>query len=76
MNSATRLNSELIRTLLRRDDRKQTYLCRILDCSDSHIDRLLAGRAIPSGDALKRLASAFGITMEELLVPVESQRTA
>lgn len=73
MNERFELNAEMVRDWLAREDRKQSFLSRRLNCSDSLVDRMLNGH-VPKIRTLEALAALMGVQTDTLLLPKEATK--
>jgi ribosome-binding protein aMBF1 (putative translation factor) len=73
MNERLRLNSDLIRTELNKEGRKQSWLAVKLGVSGSLVDKMLCEGHIPKAKTLSQLAALLGIRELELLIPKEAK---
>ncbi len=73
MNENYRLNGSMIRAFLRQDSRKQSYLIKELDVSQSLVAQMLGGH-VPQEETLRRLAQLMGVQVDSLLIPKEAKR--
>lgn len=76
MNERFRLNTELVRAYLDQGDRKHAHLIKELGVSQSLVTQMLGSGRVPRGVTLAKLARLIGVTVEELLIPLEAKRTA
>ena len=68
VNHAFRLKSELIRSYLRREMRKQAWLVVQLGISPSLVRLMLDEGHVPKRETLDALAKLIGVRVDELLV--------
>lgn len=68
MNERFKLNDEVIRAHLAKEDRKSSYLAKQLGVSQSLVDKMLAGH-VPKLRTLKGLAALLGVQESHLLIP-------
>lgn len=71
MNGKPRLNSEMVKEFLAKEDRKLSYLCRVLSCSKATVDKIVNRGHVPDGLRLKTLAGVMGVEVDSLLIPRE-----
>lgn len=68
MNNKHKLNAQLIKELLAKEHRKQTWLMAQMGISRSLVDKMLQGR-VPGEEKLDQLAALLKCKKKELLLP-------
>jgi DNA-binding Xre family transcriptional regulator len=69
MNERFMLNSELVRTWMDAEGRKNSWLAKQLSVSGSLLNIMLCEGHVPKERTLKRLAAVLGCQESELLIP-------
>lgn len=77
MNERFRLNSDLLRAELERENRKQSWLVTQLGVSGSLVAQMLNDGHVPKAKTVEKLAALLGCSESDLLIPRKAkQRTA
>jgi hypothetical protein len=71
-----RLDTASVKEFLAKEDRKQSYLVKQLNCSGSTVAHMLCEGYVPGERILKALAAIMGVSPEKLLIPKEEAKTA
>jgi transcriptional regulator with XRE-family HTH domain len=64
-----RLDGDKVRSWLKQEDRKLSFLTRQLGISGSLVSQMLCKGYVPKEDTVQALATLMGIKMNEILIP-------